>query len=642
VSEVFVSYARPNEAEARRVADGLRGLGHGVWRDDELPAHRAYTEVIEERLRAAKAVVVLWSAAAVKSQWVRAEAEVAREAGTLVQLRLDGATLPLPFNQIQCADMLGWAGDAAAPGWLKVVHSVEALIGGAGAPAAPRTRPAQPPAAPTERRLAVLAFDNLSTDPEMGFFSDGVSEEIQETLARGAELKVIGRTSAFQLRGANKTVRKAASELRATHVLDGSVRRAGQRVRISAQLIECASETTLWANRFDGELADIFALQDEIAAAVAGALRIAFARPSPPAPIDPAAYDLYLKARVFLQKGLSDGAAMTQAIELFRQAVTIAPQFAKAWSELAATIGGASRGPSFSGATRAEGVRAAKTALAIDASQGTAYSALSHLAPLGCYADRQRLLEQAIAAAPTEPTTLSYMAHFCLDVGRQRDAEEFARRAAELDPGFMIAGNAQALVVLGQGRYAEARSLAERNLARWPQSNVIKINATRVAALIGDWDWFDRVAGSLDDVTEAARDQLASDRNLRTPDPGFARSKLDAARRELAARGSVAPGQIAALHRLGLVEEAFELADQSSYDYLFDPDPDFQPPRAPAQTNLPLVFSATNSAMIGDPRFIRFCAKLGLVDYWTAADSWPDCADDAPYDFRADALEAAS
>ena len=88
MSDVFISYARSTEAQARQIVEALRGLGYGVWRDDELPAHRDYSEVIEERLRSAKAVVVVWSNEAVKSQWVRAEAELAREAGTLVQLSL--------------------------------------------------------------------------------------------------------------------------------------------------------------------------------------------------------------------------------------------------------------------------------------------------------------------------------------------------------------------------------------------------------------------------------------------------------------------------------------------------------------------------------------------------------------------------
>src|SRR5665213_4541571 len=148
MSDIFISYARSTESQAKQVAEALRALGYKVWRDDELPAHRAYTEVIEERLRAAKAVVVIWSAEAVKSQWVRAEANVAREAGTLVQLSVDGATLPLPFNQIQCADMAGWTGDLDAPGWRKVAASVAELMGASAA--SPRSgqaampRPARP------------------------------------------------------------------------------------------------------------------------------------------------------------------------------------------------------------------------------------------------------------------------------------------------------------------------------------------------------------------------------------------------------------------------------------------------------------------------------------------------------------------
>src|ERR1700749_4561107 len=98
MADVFVSYARSDEAVAARVADALRSEGFQAWRDDELPAHRTYADVIEERLKSASAVVVLWSAEAAKSQWVRAEADHARTAGTLVQVALDGTIPPLPFN----------------------------------------------------------------------------------------------------------------------------------------------------------------------------------------------------------------------------------------------------------------------------------------------------------------------------------------------------------------------------------------------------------------------------------------------------------------------------------------------------------------------------------------------------------------
>ena len=118
----------------------------------------------------------------------------------------------------------------------------------------------------------MLPFDNLSNDPEMQFFSDGVSEEIIQRLSRGAKLKVIGRTSSFQFRGADKT-REVAKELKCSHMLDGSIRRAGGRVRIAAHLVEAASQTTLWSDRYDRSLEDIFAVQDEISEHIAGRAR---------------------------------------------------------------------------------------------------------------------------------------------------------------------------------------------------------------------------------------------------------------------------------------------------------------------------------------------------------------------------------
>src|SRR5215213_5351125 len=129
MSDVFVSYARPDEPHAERVTEALRADGYRAWRDDQLPAHRAYAEVIEERLKSAKAVVVLWSSDAAKSQWVRAEADAARAAGTLVQATLDGTIPPMPFNQVQSADLKDWAGNPDEAGWRKLAASVEALAG---------------------------------------------------------------------------------------------------------------------------------------------------------------------------------------------------------------------------------------------------------------------------------------------------------------------------------------------------------------------------------------------------------------------------------------------------------------------------------------------------------------------------------
>src|SRR3954449_10247889 len=126
MAHVFISYARSDEQLASLIADSLLEDGFEIWRDDELPAHRAYADVIEERVKGAAAVVVLWSAEAAKSQWVRAEADTARSAQTLVQATIDGSVPPLPFNQIQCADLQQWDRKASSPGWTKLMSSVEA------------------------------------------------------------------------------------------------------------------------------------------------------------------------------------------------------------------------------------------------------------------------------------------------------------------------------------------------------------------------------------------------------------------------------------------------------------------------------------------------------------------------------------
>ena len=129
MSQVFISYARSTADRAQKITEALRGLGYQVWIDDELPAHRSYTEVLKERLDAARAVVVVWSADAVKSEWVQSEADHARLEHKLVQITLDGSALPMPFDRIQCADLAGWAGEPDAPGWTKVVSSVTELVG---------------------------------------------------------------------------------------------------------------------------------------------------------------------------------------------------------------------------------------------------------------------------------------------------------------------------------------------------------------------------------------------------------------------------------------------------------------------------------------------------------------------------------
>jgi tetratricopeptide (TPR) repeat protein len=166
VADVFLSYARASANSAQRIAAGLRDCGFSVWFDENLPAHRAYSDVIEEQLEAASAVLVLWSREATQSQWVRSEANRARESGRLVQVRLDDARLPMPFDQIQCADLCGWSGGTNASAWRRVVESVAAL---AKRELAERSGPARVRGTVVNRRLALLGGGAVAVAAVAGF-----------------------------------------------------------------------------------------------------------------------------------------------------------------------------------------------------------------------------------------------------------------------------------------------------------------------------------------------------------------------------------------------------------------------------------------------------------------------------------------
>ena len=270
MSDIFISYARSTERQAQMVAEALKTLGYGVWWDAELPAHRAYAEVIEERLKSAKAVVVIWSAEAAKSQWVRAEADMAREAGKLVQLRLDSAAPPLPFNQIQCANLDGWSGDLTAPGWQRVLAGVEALT--LPLPKAASGLVWVEPALPDKPSIAVLPFTDLSQGDEADQFADGMTEEITNALSRIQALFVITSSSVSAYREGVRDLRKIARDLGVRYLLEGSVRVGQGRTRIVVKLIDASRGAQIWTERFDETSDDVFAIQDKVAISVAGVI----------------------------------------------------------------------------------------------------------------------------------------------------------------------------------------------------------------------------------------------------------------------------------------------------------------------------------------------------------------------------------
>jgi TolB-like protein len=643
MSDVFISYGHATTArQARGAAEALRALGYSVWIDDDLPAHRAFSPEIEAQLTAAKAALVIWSAEAATSHWVLSEANRAREADKLVQLRIDGASLPMPFDQIQCADLTGWSGEGEHPAWTKVAASVADLVG-RGEGSGITLGAVRAAATPAEPLLAVLAFDNLSGDAEMAYFSDGVSEEILQTVARGADLKVIGRASSFQFRGPEKAAGKVAAALNATHVLDGSVRRAGSKVRIAANLIECKRQTTLWSDRYDRELSDVFALQDEIAASVAAALKTAFAKSPLPPPIDPVAYDLFLREKTYRGVGGMREAARRRRAML-EEVVARAPDFARGWAMLAFRGAYSLRlrrdAALAAGFSRDEAARAAETALRLDPHMGLAYQALSFLEPFAAYREREVLNDKALAAAPNDAPVLWNMAVFCSIVGRLGEALSFVRRAYELDPLDPLVANSLGIHLNLLARYEEAALVFDAAHARWPEDELFAESAASSAARLGDWAKVRRLTGSQAATVEGAafrpNSWFARDL-LEPPDPEAISAWLGQQRTELERAGTLPLQDLMRLPRLGLLNEAFELIDKASFAYMFERDGP-----SPAITNYPnAIFGRANEAMLRDPRVMRLCAKLGLVSYWLETGKWPDCADEVPYDFRAEARRLA-
>jgi TolB-like protein len=621
LTDVFISYARDTEADAQRVSAALRAAGYDVWIDDQLPAHRPYGDVIEERLREAKAVLVLWSAAAAKSEWVRAEADVAREAHKLVQLRLGAVTLPLPFDQIHCAELIGWKGDAGHGGWAKALASIAALVTGATA-SAPKAASPRPAGGPV---LAVLAFDNLSGDAEMQYFSDGVSEEILQTVAQTTDIKVIGRSSSFQFRGTDKAARRVAAELGASHILDGAVRRSGTRVRVSAQLIDCETQMTLWSDRFDRELADIFVLQDEIAAAIANSLKAEFAPSRQKDAIDPAAYDLYLRART--QSPGRDGAFN---VGLLRQAVARAPSFVQAWSVLAYTLSNQARyaGDAEVQALHAEVRKAAERALELDPSAGIAHAALGFLCPpCGAYGQWEASLARALEAAPHDPLVLYQCSLEHSWVGRGSEALAFIDQVRDLDPLYAQGVNWRAVMLDATGHPEQARSAYLDARGRWPEFEFLFANATHFACRTGDWDWVDEMADEMARLgvrTPLVR-RMAEVVAMRRAPPAERIATMQAILdRELQSTGSVATSQLSLAASVGAVDVAFDAIEKASFEHLFRPGAHL-PSR---DISVHCLFNRDSEPLRQDPRFVRLCDRLGLVAHWVASDRWPDCAKD--------------
>jgi adenylate cyclase len=309
--------------------------------------------------------------------------------------------------------------------------------------AGPATKPAS---AASHRSIAVLPFTNLSRDPDNEYFSDGITEEILMALSKVRGLRVISRTSVMQYKGSFRAVRDIAGELAVAHVLEGSVRRAGDRVRIAAQLIDARSDEHLWAESYDRNLDDVFAIQSDVAERIVRSLEVALtpterarleARPTK----SMEAHEWYLKGRHLIARRME--ASLRSAVEAFRKAVAADDDYAQAWSGLADAL---TLLAFYSDAKVAdvlpEARRAAERAVSLDPGLGEAH------ASLGFVADAEKSSQEAV--------------------------QEF-EKAIELSPGYTTAYAWYGITLRNLGRHEEAIAVTERAQALDPVSSPIRM-----------------------------------------------------------------------------------------------------------------------------------------------------------------------
>jgi TolB-like protein/lipoprotein NlpI len=309
-----------------------------------------------------------------------------------------------------------------------------------------------------ENSVAVLPFVNMSSDAEQEYFSDGLSEELLNLLAKIPELRVAARTSSFSLKGQNLQIAEIGDVLKVAHVLEGSVRKFGDRVRITVQLIHAADGYHLWSETYDRTLEDIFAIQDEIASEVVKELKVALLGEAPKVTdTDPDAYLLFLQARHMDQMRSADG--YEQALALYQQVLAIDPQYSLAWSGLASTyIGQANiaERPIKEGFDLAR--QAATRALAIDPGNAAAHAQLGHLADIydGDLAEAARHFERVMALDPTDTETRREVANFALGIGRVDEAIELLDYAVARDPISALVHRSLGLCYINAGQLDNA------------------------------------------------------------------------------------------------------------------------------------------------------------------------------------------
>jgi TolB-like protein len=461
--------------------------------------------------------------------------------------------------------------------------------------------------------IAVLPFSNLSGDASRDYFSDGMSEELLNLLARVPGLKVASRTSSFAYKGRNVDIREVAHELGVETVLEGSVRQAGDQVRITAQLIDAESGFHLWSETYDRRLEDIFQVQDEIAAAIVDKLRIELAPQEQELAVrDKAptqnveAYELALQGRAIWKRRGEDN--LRKAIDLYQRALGLDPGFARAHAALASAyvvLPGYTEEKDDERQLMPMAEAAARQALSIDPKIGEAHAVLAQLnAQRGDLLDAESGFFFAISLEPNEPTPHHWYSLLLGRVGRLQQALEQARRAYELDPtSAILAANLSAMhLLLGNDEQALLFSQMATELGLDKQQTGVE---SAIAIRRGQWDEAKRLL--------AAQTHLPAE--VRAYIPRFVDALADPRLRPEVVAGmrAIDPAVINQDELIGsyVLLGAVDVA----YDLIFDAL-DKDPMAWTKGWDMTIAWGKDGVAFRRHPRFAELASRMGLVDYW--------------------------
>ena len=343
--DIFLSYNREDSDTARRFAEGLEREGFSVW-DQTLRSGEAYEEVTEAALKAAKAVVVLWSPRSVVSRWVRAEATIADRNKTLVPVMIEPCERPIMFELIMTAPLEHWQGDGRDAVWLAFVDDVRKFVDRLAAPSLPSTRPTASHAAADQidhqgalASIAVLPLRNRSGRAEDEVIAEGMFEDLVEALSAAVNVTVVSASVVRHYVNHDKSdLAGLVQRSGVRYLLEGNVRRAGEQLRVTAQLIGAASGAVLWIGKFERPLAEIGQLQTDLVLDLAAHLDVQVYRlemdRALKKPDNLTAWECVIRGMGAYTRR-TPGKYLTDAIAEGEHAVALAPKFGMAHAMLA-------------------------------------------------------------------------------------------------------------------------------------------------------------------------------------------------------------------------------------------------------------------------------------------------------------------